>query len=139
LLPLGAAAALLATLLLPAASPAQTYPDPNTGTGTGGTAGTGANGLTKADFQIHYQSKIEGEWRDLSPTDQDLFFNRARCLCDQPMRIQVNLLTTGVTKARAIRRADVKLLAGDQTCVCTGASCATRHCEQMGATKDITA
>ncbi len=134
---IAAGAALLAALLLPGTTPAQTYPDPTGGTGGTGGTGTGANGLTKADFQIHYQSKVDGDWRDISPPDVELFFNRARCLCDQPFRVQLNLLTTGITKARAIRRAEIRLLAGDQTCVCTGAGCGDKHCDQIDSSRDI--
>jgi hypothetical protein len=129
--PMDLSRVLLAALLLPAAAHAQTQPDPNTGTGTG------ANGLTKADFTIELRQKVGNEYRRFNETEADTFFNRARCLCDESVRIDVRLTPAGVAKARTIRRADVKLMAGDQTCVCTGAACATVRCQQIDTTRDL--
>jgi hypothetical protein len=123
----------LALLLLPSVARAQLPPDPT------GTGNAGAAGLTKADFLFTLYQQVGDEWREFNQTEADTFFNRARCLCNQPVRVRVTLTQQGIIKARMITRGDVALWAGDQTCVCTGATCANKHCNQIDTTRDLNA
>jgi len=51
------------------------------GTGTGGATGSAA--LAASDFSIVFQGYSNGQWVQMSSTDQTYFFNQARCQCDQ--------------------------------------------------------
>ena len=130
--PARVALALAAGMLLPVAARAQVpEPDPTGGTGTSPT------GLTKADFEIQLLEKDGDEWKYFNQTVYDTFFNRARCQCDAPVRVQVRLNQTGRQKVRPGARAEFRLKAGDQTCVCTGANCANLNCNDIGAPRDL--
>jgi MYXO-CTERM domain-containing protein len=124
---------LLASVLLAGAARAQVDPDPTGGTGTG----TSPTGLTKADFDIRLMRKDGDRWVDLVGIDAEMFFNRARCQCDDPLRVQVRLLPAALAKVRTGTRAALKLRAGDQTCVCTGNACANFNCSELGDERDL--
>jgi hypothetical protein len=121
---------LIAALSPPAAS-AQVTPDPDPGTGTSPT------GLTKGDFEIRLLEKDGDEYKYFNDTVYETFFNRARCLCDAPVRVQVNLTTAALSKVRTGTRAEFRMRAGDQTCVCTGANCANLNCKDLGVARDL--
>ena len=123
--------AITAVCALAGAARAVDYPDPTNPTGTSPTA------LAKTDFDIRLWQKRGNDWVIINATTAETFFNRARCLCDEPVRVQVRLTATGLAKARNSRRAELKLRAGDQTCVCTGAACATINCKDLDSPRDI--
>ncbi len=132
---LALAVALPVVLLGDAALPrlAQAYdPDPVTGTGTTPT------GLTKDDFEDLRLWSLDGdEWVPFNNTIYETFFNRANCLCNAPLRIQLLLKASARAKVTRGARADIVLRAGDQTCVCTGANCANLNCKDLGPVKDL--
>jgi hypothetical protein len=125
----------VAILILPDAAPAQTFPD----TGTGGTGGTSPTLLTKDDFAWLLEKKVNDEWVAFNATDADTFFNRARCLCNEPLRVRVLLKPTSAGKVSTGKRAEIRLKAGDQTCVCTGANCTNLNCKDIDTPRDLTA
>jgi len=47
-------------------------------TGTGGTTGT----LAATDFTILFKGYFDGQWVQMNSTQQQYYFNQARCLCD---------------------------------------------------------
>jgi hypothetical protein len=123
---------LVAATLLPVTAGAQVIdPDPTGGTGTSPT------GLTKADFEIQLLEKDGDSWKYFNQTVYDTFFNRARCQCDAPVRVQVRLTQAGRQKVGPGARAEFRMKAGDQTCVCTGANCANLNCADIGAPRDL--
>jgi hypothetical protein len=105
-------------------------------TGTGGSSPTG---LTKADFDIQLMQKDGNTWKYFNKTVYDTFFNRARCQCDEPVRVVVRLATTSVGKVGVGARAEFRLRAGDATCVCTGANCANLNCKDLDTPRDLAA
>jgi hypothetical protein len=132
--PLARASVLaLAATLLPGLASAQTAldtdPDPTTG--------TSPTGLTKDDFDIYLWASEGDEFVRFNTTLADTYFNRANCLCNVPLRVQVLLKTASINKVRTGTRADIRLRAGDQTCVCTGANCANLNCKDIGTPKDL--
>jgi hypothetical protein len=127
------ALALMAAALV-WADPATAQDDINDPNGTGGTSPTG---LTKADFEIQLMQKNGDTWEYLNKTTEDLFFNRARCLCDEPVRVVVRLLPASRAKVNVGKRAEFRLRAGDPTCVCTGANCANLNCKDLDTPRDL--
>ena len=114
--------------MFPGAAVADVNPDPGTGTTTG---------LTKADFDIRLEKKVDDKWVEFNATDADTFFNRARCQCDEQLLVRVRLLPSGRSKVGIGKRAEFRLRAGDQTCVCTGANCANLNCKDIDTPRDL--
>jgi hypothetical protein len=86
-------------------------------TGTGGTTGTtDTNALAKEDFQFRFlrPGSKANEWVYMSDTDVKFYFNRARCDCKSPVRLQVDLTAGGQNKlrARTITSGELKIKVG---------------------------
>ena len=77
-------------------------------TGTGGSSPTG---LTKGDFDIQLMQKDGDTWKYFNRTVYDTFFNRARCQCDEPVRVVVRLDQRSVGKVGVGKRAEFRLRA----------------------------
>lgn len=77
-------------------------------------------GFVATDFTLRLEVKDEdGEkWIFPNKTEGDLFFNKARCECDIPVAIRVDLAMSGVQKQNATsQEGTVKLYAGPPDCV----------------------
>jgi hypothetical protein len=118
------------------AGPAGAQDDITDPTGTGGTSPTG---LSKADFDIQLMNKDGDTWKYFNRTVYETFFSRARCQCDEPVRVVVRLNPGSMSKVRVGTRAEFRLRAGDQTCVCTGANCANLNCTDLDTPRDLAA
>jgi hypothetical protein len=106
--------------------------DPN---GTGGSP----TGLSKADFDIQLMNKDGDTWKYFNRTVYETFFSRARCQCDEPVRVVVRLNPGSMAKVGVGKRAEFQLRAGDGTCVCTGANCANLNCKTLDTPRDLAA
>jgi hypothetical protein len=123
LLPLAALAGLLA------ASPAraQTTPTPTP------TPQPGTVQLTKADFLLRVQKKVDDKWVLLPDIEARRYFNKARCECDETVAIRVELSQAGTQKRPLIKEGTVELWAGPAACVAS--DIANRPRDMMGCTK----
>lgn len=77
----------------------------------------GTQRLAKADFNIRLQRESDGDWEDLTTTEAEFFFNRARCECREPVRIVVELSSTGLAKRTAITTGNIALWVGPAECI----------------------
>ncbi len=75
--------------------------------------------LAAADFQMRLQVKDGDDWAFMTTTQQSLFFNRARCECETPFRVTVDLTASGRAKLQSNRSTTAKfrLRIGDINCV----------------------
>jgi hypothetical protein len=117
----------ISLLLLAAPAGAQTTMTPTTN-GQNGTAGLG---VTKADFTLAFMEKKDDQWVFMNKTTFDTYFNRARCECDTEVQVRVTLAAPARRRLSG-KTGDVKLRAGDNTCVCTGAACTNIRCTNLG-------
>jgi hypothetical protein len=67
-------------------------------TGTSTTVGTGTNALATSDFTIKLRRLDGDSWVDITTTDQKLFFNQARCQCDEKVKIVVTMASSAISK-----------------------------------------
>jgi hypothetical protein len=115
----------LATGMLAAAAPARAQL-PGTGGTTGTTTTTTGTGLTAADFLIrieHKDSKGGWTWLQNGTAEFTRFFTRARCLCDEELRIRVDFQASGQGKTTPSTQGTLKVLVGPTTaCVASSAT-----------------
>jgi hypothetical protein len=72
---------------------------------------------TKTDFLLRVEKKVDGKWVLLPDIEASLFFNRARCECDEEVAIRVELSNTGAMKRLLVKEGNLKLIAGPAACV----------------------
>jgi hypothetical protein len=91
--------------------------------GSGGSSGSStatANGPVKSDFVMRLlRDKGNGNWVLFSDYELKRYFNRARCQCDTPVRLEVYFSTTGVAKKTVFgaSKGDLTVLIGDSACL----------------------
>lgn len=105
-----------------------------------GTAQTNTLGLTSADFTIEFRTwdsqKMKGV--EMNKTTFETYFNRAHCECRTEIEVLVRLSDAGRRKIEG-KTGDVRLRAGDNTCVCTGGNCPVEpKCKDLGPTQSLT-
>ncbi|HXU82070.1 MAG TPA: hypothetical protein VN914_11775 [Polyangia bacterium] len=86
---------------------------------------TNPSALSAEDFRIRIMSRNDPSKEDstfsfLPDIEAKLFFNRARCECEEPIKIVVDLLPTGVAKRPT--KGTFQLVAGSVQCVDAAAS-----------------
>jgi hypothetical protein len=107
---------LLAAGILATATPA-TAQTSGTG-GTTGTTGTTSTTLTAADFTIQIEYKdAAGKWILLrsGTTQFDRFFTRTRCLCNEEIRLRVDIVPASIPKVAQNAAGTVRVLVGSTT------------------------
>jgi hypothetical protein len=99
--------------------------------GTGGTVGTGTTtaAFTAADFLIRIEYKSGDKWI-LLPTDTtqfNRFFTRARCVCNEEIRLRADLLATGIAKVAMLPQGGVVRILVGPTSACVASSNTDRN------------
>jgi hypothetical protein len=90
-------------------------------TGTGGNTGTTANAssLQISDFKMRIRRGDPPV--QMTDLDQQTFFNRARCECEEKVQIIVDLQTGAAAKIRD-KRGEAKLMVGPSNCLSSDAA-----------------
>lgn len=73
--------------------------------------------FTKDDFLIRIQRKEGDGWVFMPQNEAKIFFNRARCECQTPIRATVDLTMTGFAKKGLIGEGTVQMLIGPANCL----------------------
>jgi hypothetical protein len=124
----------LALLVLAAAAASAPQRSQADTTGTGGSGGT-AGTLTAEDFTIEIwvpESAGSTEFAPLKKLDQEFFFGRARCQCNAPIRVRVDMLAASRVKVNGRMNGTVKLGTG-LGCDCNSpSSCQGSTCRDLG-------
>jgi hypothetical protein len=117
--------------VVPAAR-AQLNPTNPTQPPTTSTDTTGLN-LTKEDFLLRLQRPQGKGFVYMTQTESALFFNRARCQCQAPFRLLVDLTAAGRKKLSTYRQdsAIYKIRVGNAQCVASDNRPTTAHCEDF--------
>jgi hypothetical protein len=84
--------------------------------------------FSKADFTVAFRDKND---KYLTGTELDIFFNRVNCACAAPVTVEVRLQPASRAKFDPSANYESKLRAGDDTCVCVGASCGAINCRDI--------
>ncbi len=99
--------------------------------GSGGTAST-PGALTKDDFLIRIQYRSGDQWTWLTGITAARFFNRARCECDVPIKIVIELTSGGLAKRNYIGEGSVRTLVGTNNCLAADSASRTdAKCEYL--------
>jgi len=112
----------LAATLAPGTAQAQPGSDGSNGSTTPQTVLTGEDLLLEIwqlrdDLEENADLNNDGNWVRLTDFERERFFNAARCRCKTPVRVTVGLTNSGGAKRTQIRRGDLHLLIGNDTCV----------------------
>lgn len=93
---------------------------------------TGLN-LTKEDFLLRLQRPQGKGFVYMTQTESALFFNRARCQCQSPFRLLVDLTAAGRRKLATYRQdsAVYKIRVGNAQCVASDNRPTTASCEDF--------
>lgn len=76
--------------------------------------------ITSGDFFMRLMRKVdEDKWTIFTDFDRQYYFNQARCLCGEDIRLELDLSTSGAAKRTMFTRsqANIKVLIGDVGCV----------------------
>ena len=108
-------------------------------TGMGGTGGTtSGTSLTADDFVTEFFLFEDKKWNSVRDSDLKLYFNRARCECNVPFKIRVNLTTAAKQKVRALMNGKIRLGTGSDSCICASQSaCVNNNCTYLGGEQDL--
>lgn len=88
--------------------------------------------LAANDFLIELWQQSGESWARLSDFQSQLFFNKARCECDEPVRIAIGLTAAGKSKIQALGRGTLSVLVGPAACVSANdAARSTANCTYL--------
>ncbi len=76
--------------------------------------------IAAGDFFMRLMRQVdEDKWTIFTDFDRQYFFNQARCLCGEDIRLELDLSTSGAAKRQMFTRsqANIKVLIGDVGCV----------------------
>ena len=90
-----------------------------TGTGRGGTSGS-SNSITKDDFFMRLLRRdAKKEWTIFTDYERRVYFNQARCACNEEVLLELDFSTTGAAKRSSFTtsQANIEVLIGVDACV----------------------
>ncbi len=90
--------------------------------------------LTKEDFLIRIRRRDGDAWSFLSENEAKFFYNRARCHCQEPIQLVVEMSQSGIAKRPLISKGEVSVLLGPNECVATSANLRAK-CELLAKPK----
>jgi hypothetical protein len=111
-------------------------------TGTGGTGGSTT--LSADDFTIEIwvpdpDDTTNTEFAPLNKIDQDFYFGRARCQCNTPIRVRVDMLSTSRAKVRERMNGTVAIGTGLGCDCMNSSSCVGSSCVDLGGERSLSA